>query len=206
MPGSPKKWANRWQRGGGSMGWLLCFSVFLKIQSCQIIEIQWLSLFYYYRKCLALPPSRPIGGKEGVGRWGGTIITSPAWSICGKRHERHNLGKTSYKKEQQSPTTTSTPFPFQDKQLFKMDDDTLDRIYTGHLGDLPRLSTKVVFCLFRGLAGRLHFSTKIKNSFWSICIQQIPGCPDLHEFNVHGHADGEEHFDGICLPARPRIL
>ena len=53
------------------MGWLLCFSVFLKIQSCQIIEIQWLSLFYYYRKCLALPPSRPIGGKEGVGRWGG---------------------------------------------------------------------------------------------------------------------------------------
>ena len=31
-----------------------------------------------------------------------------------------------------------------------MDDDTLDRIYTGHLGDLPRLSTKVVFGLSQG--------------------------------------------------------
>ena len=36
-----------------------------------MIEILWLSLFYYSRKCLALPPSRPIGGKEGVSRWGG---------------------------------------------------------------------------------------------------------------------------------------
>ena len=45
---------------------------------------------------------------------------------------------------------TSTPFPFQHKGLFKMDDDTLDRIYTGHLVDLPRLSTKVVFGLSQG--------------------------------------------------------
>ena len=31
-------------------------------------------------------------------------------------------------------------------------------------------------------------------------ILLIIGCPDLHELDLHGHVDGKEHLDGVCLP------
>ena len=32
------------------------------------------------------------------------------------------------------------------------------------------------------------------------------GCPDLHELDLHGHVDGEEHADGVCLPQDQGVL
>ena len=32
------------------------------------------------------------------------------------------------------------------------------------------------------------------------------GCPDLHQLNLHGHVDGEEHPDGVRLPQDQGVL
>ena len=34
----------------------------------------------------------------------------------------------------------------------------------------------------------------------------MKGCPNLHELDLHGHVDGEEHLDGVCLPQDQGIL
>ena len=34
----------------------------------------------------------------------------------------------------------------------------------------------------------------------------LTGGPDLHELDLHGHVDGEEHLDGVCLPQDQGIL
>ena len=40
----------------------------------------------------------------------------------------------------------------------------------------------------------------------TIFHENIAGCPNIHKFNLHRHAYGEEHPDGVCLPAREGVL
>ena len=35
---------------------------------------------------------------------------------------------------------------------------------------------------------------------------QFTGCSYIHQLHLHGHVDGEEHFDGVCLPQDQGIL
>ena len=74
------------------------------------------------------------------------------------------------------------------------DEKTVDNIFAGCLDNLPPLSSKVIsvfncaVALFHGM--RFCFS----------------GCSHFHQLDLHGHADGEKHVDGVGLPKDQGIL
>ena len=68
--------------------------------------------------------------------------------------------------------------------------ETVDKIFAGNLDGLPPLSSKV-----------WHISESLKH-----LKMIILGCSDLHEFHLHGHVDGEELPDGVCVPQDQGVL
>ena len=120
------------------------------------------------------PQSGPIVGKEGG--WcdhnktclinlrkepqSQETLLQPA--ILGKLPTNSNLGKPSLNQQNRETfiqLSISRSLPTTSQIFCKMDDDTLDRIYTGHLGNLPRLSTKVI------LVPTIHFVSSHLSAF-----------------------------------------
>ena len=59
----------------------------------------------------------------------------------------------------------------------------------------------------RKCPGKLNIEKRSNpNKSTYICILLIIGGSDLHELDLHGHVDGEEHLDGVCLPQDQGIL
>ena len=70
------------------------------------------------------------------------------------------------------------------------DEKTVDNIFAGCLDNLPPLSSKVLTFIFVLCQVMLSSS----------------GCSHLHQLDLHRHADGEEHLDGVGLPKDQGIL